>query len=112
MVLEKYTITVVGAYSLPRWYERLEKQVEARALSIEDMRDMRDAQWRCTQAALADQETAGIDVVNGGEMHRRQNNRHAPPNAMLNFFWQKIPGFEKDPTAEYGLVTRPRNITP
>jgi 5-methyltetrahydropteroyltriglutamate--homocysteine methyltransferase len=109
MALEKYTTTVVGAYSLPRWYEVLQKQVEARALSMEDMRD---AQWRCTQAALVDQETAGIDVVNGGEMHRRQNNRHAPPNAMLNFFWQKIPGFEKAPTAEYGIVTRPRNITP
>ena len=109
MALEKYTTTVVGAYSLPRWYEVLEKQVEAGALSIEDMRD---AQWRCTQAALVDQETAGIDVVNGGEMHRRQNNRHAPPNAMLNFFWQKMPGFEKDPTAEYGIVTRPKPITP
>ncbi len=90
MVMEKYTTTVVGAYSLPRWYQTLEKQVEAGAVSMEDMRD---AQWRCTQAALVDQETAGIDVVNGGEMHRRQNNRHAPPNAMLNFFWQKIPGF-------------------
>ena len=38
MALEKYTTTVVGAYSLPRWYETLEKQVEARALSIEDMK--------------------------------------------------------------------------
>ncbi|MDQ3755094.1 MAG: hypothetical protein M3371_10220 [Acidobacteriota bacterium] len=36
-------------------------------------------------------------------MHRRTNNRHAPPNAMLNFFWQKIPGFAKE--------TRKRNIT-
>jgi len=24
-------------------------------------------------------------------MHRRTHNRHAPPNAMLNHFWQKIP---------------------
>jgi methionine synthase II (cobalamin-independent) len=31
---------------------------------------------------------------------------------MLNFFWQKIPGFQKDPTAEYGIVTRPKSITP
>jgi len=73
---------------------------------------MKDAQWRASQAAMLDQEVAGIDVINGGEMHRRQNNRHAPPNAMLNFFWQKIPGFEKDPNAEYGIVTRPRPITP
>lgn len=109
MALEKYTTTVVGAHSLPRWYEVLEKQVEAGAMGVEDMRD---AQWRSTQAALSDQEAAGIDVVNGGEMLRRQNNRHAPPNAMLNFFWQKMPGFEKDPNAEYGLVTRPMPITP
>jgi 5-methyltetrahydropteroyltriglutamate--homocysteine methyltransferase len=109
MAIEQYTTTVVGAYSLPRWYEMLEKQVESGAL---DSEDMRDAQWRCTQAALVDQEAAGIDVVNGGEMHRRQNNRHAPPNAMLNFFWQKLPGFAKDPSAEYGIVTRPQPITP
>jgi 5-methyltetrahydropteroyltriglutamate--homocysteine methyltransferase len=36
-------------------------------------------------------------------MHRRTNNRHAPPNAMLNFFWEKIPGFAKE--------TRPKPIT-
>jgi 5-methyltetrahydropteroyltriglutamate--homocysteine methyltransferase len=108
-MLEPYSTTVVGAYSVPRWYELLEKQVEAGTLSWEEMAD---AQWRATQSALADQEAAGIDVYNGGEMHRRQNNRHAPPNAMLNYFWQKIPGYEKDPTAEYGLVTRPLPITP
>ncbi|MDQ4062729.1 MAG: hypothetical protein M3122_02295, partial [Actinomycetota bacterium] len=95
-MLERYTTTVVGAHSLPRWYETLEKQVEAGALTKEDMAD---AQARASQAALLDEEAAGIDVVNGGEMHRRQNNRHAPPNAMLNFFWQKMPGFEKDPNA-------------
>ena len=109
MAVEEYTTTVVGAYSVPRWYEVLEKQVEAGALNIEDMRD---AQARASQAAILEQEAAGIDVFNGGEMHRRQNNRHAPPNAMLNFFWQKMPGFEKDPSAEYGLVTRPTPITP
>lgn len=109
MAIEKYTTTVVGAYSVPRWYEALEKQVESGALS---WNDMQDAQWRASQAALVDQEAAGIDVFNGGEMHRRQNNRHAPPNAMLNYFWAKIPGFEKDPTKEYGLVTRPIPITP
>jgi len=39
LAIEKYTTTVVGAYSVPRWYEVLEKQVEAGALNIEDMRD-------------------------------------------------------------------------
>lgn len=37
-------------------------------------------------------------------MHRRTNNRHAPPNAMLNHFWNKIPGFSGE--------TRPKPITP
>ncbi len=96
----KYTTTVVGSYSVPRWYEALEKQVEAGALS---KTDITDAQYRATQAAILDQETAGIDIITGGEMHRRTNNRHAPPNAMLNFFWEKLPGFAKE--------TRPRPIT-
>jgi 5-methyltetrahydropteroyltriglutamate--homocysteine methyltransferase len=97
---DKYTTTVVGSYSVPRWYEALEKQVEAGTLSTSDIQD---AQHRATQAAILDQETAGIDIITGGEMHRRTNNRHAPPNAMLNFFWEKIPGFSKE--------TRPRSIT-
>jgi 5-methyltetrahydropteroyltriglutamate--homocysteine methyltransferase len=96
----KYVTTVVGSYSVPRWYETLEKQVEAGKLS---QADMADAQFRCTQAAVKDQEVAGIDILTGGEMHRRTNNRHAPPNAMLNFFWAKIPGFSRE--------TRPRAIT-
>lgn len=96
----KYTTTVVGSHSVPRWYEALEKQVEAGSLS---KGDMADAQYRTTQAAILDQEIAGIDIITGGEMHRRTNNRHAPPNAMLNFFWQKLPGFS--------METRPKAIT-
>ena len=37
-------------------------------------------------------------------MHRRTHNRHSPPNAMLNYFWQKIPAFQGS--------TRPKPITP
>ncbi len=96
----EYTTTVVGSYSVPRWYEALEKRVEAGTLS---KADMADAQYRATQAAILDQEAAGIDIITGGEMQRRTNNRHAPPNAMLNFFWEKLPGFAKE--------TRPRQIT-
>lgn len=96
----KYTTTVIGSHSVPRWYEALEKQVEVGALS---KADMVDAQYRATQAAILDQEIAGIDIITGGEMHRRTNNRHAPPNAMLNFFWEKLPGFAKE--------TRPKKIT-
>jgi 5-methyltetrahydropteroyltriglutamate--homocysteine methyltransferase len=64
---------------------------------------MNDAQYGTTQAAVLDQEIAGIDVVTGGEMHRRTHNRHSPPNAMLNFFWQKIPAFQSS--------TRPKPIS-
>ena len=96
----KYTTTVVGSYSVPRWYEALEMQVEA---GVIDAADMENAQFRATQAAILDQEIAGIDVITGGELHRRTNNRHAPPNAMLNYFWQRLPGFSKE--------TRPKRIS-
>ena len=102
-----YTTTVVGSYSVPRWYEALEKQVEAGALS---KADMDDAQFRASQAAILDQENAGIDIITGGEMHRRTNNRHAPPNAMLNFFWQKLPGFSKE-TRHKPISTKDANVT-
>ena len=36
-------------------------------------------------------------------MHRRTHNRHSPPNAMLNHFWQKIPSFQGE--------TKPKPIT-
>ncbi len=29
MMLEQYATSVVGSYSVPRWYEAFEKQVEA-----------------------------------------------------------------------------------
>jgi 5-methyltetrahydropteroyltriglutamate--homocysteine methyltransferase len=97
---ERYTTTVVGSHSVPRWYEALEKLVKSGVLSTADLRD---AHYRATQAALLDQEVAGIDIVTGGEMHRRTSNRHAPANAMLNFFWSRIPAFRG--------ATRPKPIT-
>jgi 5-methyltetrahydropteroyltriglutamate--homocysteine methyltransferase len=87
----KYTTTVVGAHSVPRWYEALDRLVTLGNLSAGDFAD---AQFRATQAAILEQEAAGIDVITGGEMHRRTHNRHSPPNAMLNHFWQKIPAFQ------------------
>jgi 5-methyltetrahydropteroyltriglutamate--homocysteine methyltransferase len=95
-----YTTTVVGAHSVPRWYESLDRLV---ALGQLTEGDFADAQMRATQAAILDQELAGIDVITGGEMHRRRHNRHSPPNAMLNFFWAKIPAFQGE--------TRPKSIT-
>ena len=97
---EPYTTTVVGAHSVPRWYEALDRLVTLGQLAPGDFDD---AQLRATQAAILDQETAGIDVITGGEMHRRRHNRHSPPNAMLNHFWQKIPTFRGE--------TRPKPIT-
>jgi 5-methyltetrahydropteroyltriglutamate--homocysteine methyltransferase len=97
---ESYTTTVVGAHSVPRWYEALDRLV---ALGQLTEGDFADAQLRATQAAILEQEIAGIDVITGGEMHRRRNNRHSPPNAMLNFFWQQIPSFQGE--------TKPKPIT-
>ncbi|HTZ34969.1 MAG TPA: hypothetical protein VMB84_03025 [Stellaceae bacterium] len=95
-----YTTTVIGAHSVPRWYEALDRLVTLGQLQSADVAD---AQYRAMQAAIVEQEVAGIDVVTGGETHRRTHNRHSPPNAMLNHFWQKIPAFQG--------VTRPRPIT-
>src|ERR1700734_2032920 len=96
----KYATTVIGAYSVPDWYEALDRLVAVGQLS---MASMADAQFRASEAAILDQQDAGIDVITGGEMHRRTHNRHSPPNAMLNYFWQKIPAFQGS--------TRPKPIT-
>jgi 5-methyltetrahydropteroyltriglutamate--homocysteine methyltransferase len=96
----KYTTTVIGAHSVPRWYETLDRLVTLGQLQPADLAD---AQFRAMQAAILEQEIAGIDVITGGEMHRRTHNRHSPPNAMLNHFWQKIPAFHGE--------TRPKPIT-
>jgi 5-methyltetrahydropteroyltriglutamate--homocysteine methyltransferase len=95
-----YTTTVVGAHSVPRWYEALDRLVVLEQLAEGDLLD---AQLRATQAAILEQQIAGIDVITGGEMHRRRHNRHAPPNAMLNHFWAKIPSFQGE--------TKPKPIT-
>jgi 5-methyltetrahydropteroyltriglutamate--homocysteine methyltransferase len=97
----KYATTVIGAHSVPDWYEALDRLIAVGQLA---MTSMADAQYRATQAAVLDQEIAGIDVITGGEMHRRTHNRHSPPNAMLNYFWQKMPAFQGS--------TRPKPITP
>lgn len=100
MLYPKYATTVIGAYSVPDWYEALDRLLAVGHLS---MGSMADAQYRSMQAAILDQELADVDVITGGEMHRRTHNRHSPPNGMLNFFWQKIPAFQG--------ATRPKPIT-
>ena len=96
----KYTTTVIGAYSVPRWYEALDRLITMGQLRPADMAD---AQFRTMQAAVLEQEVAGIDIITGGEAHRRTHNRHSPPNAMLNHFWQLIPALQG--------ATRPKPIT-
>jgi 5-methyltetrahydropteroyltriglutamate--homocysteine methyltransferase len=56
----KYTTTVIGAYSVPDWYEALDRLVAVGQLS---MGAMADAQYRAGQAAILDQELAEIDVI-------------------------------------------------
>ena len=48
----KYTTTVIGAYSVPRWYEPLDRLVTMGQLLPEDMAD---AQHRVMQAAVLEQ---------------------------------------------------------
>jgi 5-methyltetrahydropteroyltriglutamate--homocysteine methyltransferase len=79
----KYTTTVISAHSVPRWYEAMDRLVASGQLALGDFTD---AQLRATQAAILEQEIAGIDVITGGEMHRRTHNPRSPPNAMLNHF--------------------------
>ena len=55
-----YTTTVVGAHSVPRWYEVLDRLVTLGQLSTGDFVD---AQFRATQAAIVEQEAAGIDAA-------------------------------------------------
>jgi 5-methyltetrahydropteroyltriglutamate--homocysteine methyltransferase len=96
-----YATTVIGAYSVPDWYEALDRLIALGQLS---MAALMDGQFRAGEAAIHDQELAAIDVITGGEMHRRTHNRHSPPNAMLNYFWSKIPAFQG--------ATRPKPVTP
>ena len=51
-----FTTTVVGAHSVPRWYEPLDRLV---ALGQLAEGDFADAQLRASQAAILEQEIAG-----------------------------------------------------
>jgi hypothetical protein len=57
---ERYTTTVIGAHSVPRWYEAMDRLVSSGQLAVGDFTD---AQLRATQAAILEQEIAGIDVI-------------------------------------------------
>jgi 5-methyltetrahydropteroyltriglutamate--homocysteine methyltransferase len=63
----KLPTSVVGSHGLPGWVWLAREAMAARRLGALDVRElMEDA----TQAALLDQERAGVDVVSTGEMMR------------------------------------------
>ena len=65
--LPRLPTSVVGSHGLPGWLWLAREAMEAGRLGESDVREvMEDA----TQAALLDQERAGIDVVSTGEMMR------------------------------------------
>ena len=50
---------------MPDWFEPLDRLLAGGQLA---MASMADAQFRASQAAVLEQEIAGIDVITGGEM--------------------------------------------
>ena len=105
----KYATTVIGAHSVPDWYEALDRLVAVGQLS---MGAMADAQYRATQAAVLDQELAGIDVVTGGEMHRRTHNRHSPPERDAQSFLAEDAGLSGQHAAEAHHAPGSRRFSP
>lgn len=95
------TITVIGSYTVPDWYPILQEAVKAGRLSPEAFRDAKSIAAR---AAIKDQELAGVEVVSDGELFRRDDNRYGPPNAMINYFAAKIPGFSKEIRPKTGIT--------
>ena len=86
----KYATTVIGAYSVPRWFEPLDRLVTMGQLHPDDMAD---AQYRVMQAAVVEQEAAGIDVITGGETHRRTHNGTRHPTRCSIISGKRYPHF-------------------
>jgi 5-methyltetrahydropteroyltriglutamate--homocysteine methyltransferase len=93
--------TVVGSYTVPDWYSVLQEAVAAGKIPTEAFRDAKAAAAR---AAIKDQERAGVDIVSDGELFRRDDNRFGPPNAMINHFASKIPGFSGELRLKTGIT--------
>ncbi|OGP78311.1 MAG: hypothetical protein A2Z13_10800 [Deltaproteobacteria bacterium RBG_16_64_85] len=95
------TTTVVGSYTVPDWYPALQEAVAAGRLHPDAFRD---AKATAARSAIKDQERAGVDVVSDGELFRRDDNRFGPPNAMINYFAAKIPGFSGELREKTGIT--------
>lgn len=96
-----FPTTVVGSYTVPDWYPALQEAVASGALPADAFRD---AKATAARAAIKDQERAGVDVVSDGELFRRDDNRFGPPNAMINHFAAKIPGFSGELRPKTGIT--------
>ncbi len=95
------TTTVIGSYTVPDWYPALQEAVMAGKLAPEAFSD---AKAVAARAAIKDQEVANVDVVSDGELFRRDDNRFGPPNAMINYFAAKIPGFSGELRPKTGIT--------
>ena len=96
------TTSVVGSHGLPGWVWLAREAMEAGRLGALDVRElMEDA----TQAALLDQERAGVDVLTTGEMmrvrfiigfyeHLRGLRALAPPRKLGQPLWDTNTPFE------------------
>ncbi|MBX9878382.1 MAG: cobalamin-independent methionine synthase II family protein [Candidatus Obscuribacterales bacterium] len=93
--------TVIGSYTVPDWYPVLQEAVVKGTLSKEAFQDAKVA---AVQSAICDQVNAGIDVISDGELFRRSDNCYGPPNAMINYFADKITGFSGEHRAKSGLT--------
>ncbi len=93
--------TVVGSYSVPDWYPVLQERVEQGALLPSAFGDAKEV---AALGAIKHQEQAGIDLISDGELFRRDNNRFGPPNAMINYFAAKIPGFSGELRDRSGIT--------
>jgi 5-methyltetrahydropteroyltriglutamate--homocysteine methyltransferase len=98
---ETLTTTVVGSYTVPDWYAALGVAVAGGSLPPSAFRDAKG--W-AARSAVKDQEDAGIDMVSDGELFRRDDNRFGPPNAMINHFAAKIPGFSQELREKTGIT--------
>jgi hypothetical protein len=104
MKYPKYTTTVIGAHSVPDWYEAPDRLVAVGQLS---MASMADAQFRAGHAAILDQEIAGIDVIAG-----RDASAHAQPALATErdaeLFLAKNSGIPGEHPTQADHETRPR----
>ena len=57
---DTYATTVIGAHSVPDWYEALDRLVAVGQLS---MAALADAQYRSSEAAILEQDLADIDAL-------------------------------------------------